>query len=492
MRYSFVALALALAALLAAAAPSQQPADPVAEIASAIRNREFPRALELARSALERSPNDVRLLTMEGITLAALGRHREALAGYRRALTLAPDYLGALEGAAQLEYQAGADGAIPLLERILKLAPQNATAHAMRAVMAAKKRDCETAAQHFAAASSAISSQPNALRQYAACLMRLDRAAEALPVLRQLSALDPADRHARYRLAAAEFMAKTYADSLATLGPLIERKDPEALDLASQAWEAQGDTPRATAALREAIVLSPSDPRLYVDFASLCLVHKSYEAGLAMTNAGLARLPRSAELYIARGVLNVQLARYDEADADFAAAERLDPRQAYGSVARGLAQVQQDDFDKALATVRDQLKSRGNDEFLYYLLAEILSSQGATPGSAEFKEAVGAASRAVALKPDLYLARDVLSRLYLQAGQIDQAIEQCHLALRSNPLDATALYRLIRALQKSGRPGADAEIKDLLKRFNEVREKLRIQEAEETRYRLVEGPSGQK
>jgi tetratricopeptide (TPR) repeat protein len=203
-----------------------------------------------------------------------------------------------------------------------------------------------------------------------------------------------------------------------------------------------------------------------------------------MIDSGLKRSPKSAELYLARGVLDVQLAKYDEADADFATAERIDPRQAYGSLARGLSQIQQSDFDSALVTVREQLKTRRNDEFLYYLLAEILTSQGAQVGSPEFQEAIRAASRAVELKPDFALARDVLSRLYLESGQTERAIEQCRLALRDDPLDATALYRLIRSLQKSGK-ASDAEIQALLKRFNEVREQLNRKEDEEARYKLL-------
>jgi len=309
-------------------------------------------------------------------------------------------------------------------------------------------------------------------------------------VLRQLATLTPADRRVRYRLAAAQFLAKSYTDTIETLNPLSEGKDqePEALDLASAAWEALGDTPRAVAALRQAIVLRPTEARFYVDFASLCLVHKSYQVGVDMINVGIAQAPSTASLYVARGVLHVQLAKYDEADADFAKAEQLDPRQVYGPLARGLSEVQQNDFDKALATVREQLKTRRNDEFLYYLLAEILSSQGAQAGTPEFQEALDAASRAVQIKPDFALARDVLSRLYLESGQVDQAIEQCRLALRDNPMDVTALYRLIRALQQSGRPGAAQEIQVLLKRFNEMRQELAKQEAEEGRYKLVEEP----
>jgi Flp pilus assembly protein TadD len=52
-------------------------------------------------------------------------------------------------------------------------------------------------------------------------------------------------------------------------------------------------------------------------------------------------------------------------------ADQLDPRHSYGPAARGLAQVERNDFDQALATVREQLKTKRDDAFLYYLLAEI-------------------------------------------------------------------------------------------------------------------------
>jgi tetratricopeptide (TPR) repeat protein len=466
----------------------QAPPDPGAEIAAALRTNQYAQAVELAQSALQRSPNNVRILTMEAIALAALHKDNDALAAYEHALTLAPDYIAALEGAAQIEYKLDSDRATPLLDRLLTLRPGDPTAHAMRAVMAWKQQDCETAARHFGLAGEAISSQPSALREYAACLAHLQRPTEAVPVLRRLNTLDPADPRTRYRLSAAQFMAKAYADAIESLSPLTSgaHADPEALDLASAAWEAMGDTPRAVAALRQAIVLAPGNTQLYVDFASLCLTHKSYQVGIDMIAAGLHRSPNAAELYVARGVLNVQLGQYGLADSDFATAERLNPRQTSGSLARGLSQIQQNDFDKALTTVRGQLKTDPKNAFVYYLLAETLTSRGAQADSPEFQEAVAAAAHAVQLKPDFALARDVLSRLYLESGQIDRAIEQCRLALRGDPTDATALYRLIRALQKSNKPGDAEQIPALLKRFNEVRQQARKQEAEEARYRLVE------
>ena len=44
-----------------------------------------------------------------------------------------------------------------------------------------------------------------------------------------------------------------------------------------------------------------------------------------MIDAGLKLQPAAAQLYVARGVLYVQLAEYDKAEADFERAEQLDP-----------------------------------------------------------------------------------------------------------------------------------------------------------------------
>ena len=188
----------------------------------------------------------------------------------------------------------------------------------------------------------------------------------------------------------------------------------------SAAHEALGETPQAVALLRQAVLLDPRNVNLYLDFASLSFTHQSFQVGIDMINAGLTQLPDSGALYLARGVLYVQTAEYGKADADFARAERLDPGRALGSVARGLSQIQQNNLDQALVTIRAQLKVNSKDAFLHYVLAELLSRQGAQAGSPEFRDAVDAAAEAVRLKPDFVLARDVLSRLYLQAGQVDR------------------------------------------------------------------------
>ncbi|MGE5206945.1 MAG: tetratricopeptide repeat protein [Chlamydiota bacterium] len=483
------ALLLLLACCLAGAAFAQTAGQDVAAILSALRARQFDKALQLLGPALERDPKNPQLRTLQGIAFSGQGHSAQALAAFQRALTVSPDYLPALEGAAQLEYQAGSARAVPLLNHILQLRPGDATSHAMLAVLGYKHGDCATAVQHFAAAGEVLDSQPSALRQYAACLARERQPEKATAVFQHLVAMAPSNSGDRRRLAALQLMAEHPQDALATLQPLLQN-DPDSatLQVAASAYEAEQDTPNAVKALRQAIVQSPRDVDLYLDFANISMAHQSFQVGIDMINSGLRLQPKAAALYLARGVLYVQLAQYDKAEADFDSADRLDPRLSATSAAQGLMAEQKDDINSALATVRTKLRAKPNDAFLLYLQADILTRKGAQPGTPEFEQAVASARRAVSADPGLVAAHDVLAKLELQAGNNSEAIAQCRQALQHDPKDQIALYHLIVGLRKSNQR---AELPELLKRLAQLRQQATREEAERNRYKLVENPTTQ-
>ena len=114
----------------------------------------------------------------------------------------------------------------------------------------------------------------------------------------------------------------------------------------------------------------------------------------------------------------MQSGQDEKGEADFEAAEKLNPNQAFVSEAYGLASFQEKDLDTALESVRARLKEHPNDAFLEYLLAQILARQGPAAGSAEFNQAVAAATPAIALDPNLLEDRDVLANLQSQVGPV--------------------------------------------------------------------------
>jgi tetratricopeptide (TPR) repeat protein len=454
-------------------------------IISALRDQQFDQALHLLDAALKSAPANPQFWTMQGVARQGQGNQTEALASFRRAIKLSPNYMPALEKVAQIEYDAGDPAGVPILEHILSLRPDDLTSHAMLAVLQYQKGDCAGAASHFEKATSLFDSKPAALHAYGSCLVKLKRFETAAEVFQRSLALNAGDARERQVLASVQMMAHQPQPALATLEPLLgPAADASSLELASAAYEDLHDTGKAVETLQRAILLDPHNVTLYVDFAALSATHQSVQVGIDVVNDGINLEPKAAQLYFARGVLYVQLADYDKAQADFEKAYELDGNQSLSVAALSLTAVQQNDIPGALAGVRAKLAHRPDDPILLYLEADLLAQQGAEAGSADFAAALRAAKKAVALRPNLGAAHGVLARLYLESGNYAQAAIHGRKALEIDPRDQGSLYRLVQTLKKSGK---NEEIPELLKRIASLRQQAAQNQRELNRYKLVEG-----
>lgn len=482
---------ICLAVLFSCYVVAQTAAQGVVEpIASALRAEEFDRALNLLQPALQRFPNDPELWTMQGVAQASKGQKPEALTSFRRALKILPDNVPALQGTAQIDYDTGNPEGIPVIEHLLRLRPNDLTSHGMLAVLEFQQGQCSKAVTHFERAESLFEAQLPALHAYAACLVKLKRFESAANVLQKAVVLKPNDPRERKVLSSVQLIAHRPQEAIATLEPLLSTApDAQTLELASAAYEDAHDTEKAVDALRRAILLEPENAQLYVDFAAISATHQSFQVGINVVDDGIHLLPKAAPLYFARGVLHVQLAEYEKAQADFEKAYDLDPSQSLSIAAQGLAAVQQNDLTRALAGVQEKLTRKPADPILLYLQADILAQQGAEPGSSEFESALRSAKKAVTLRPTLEPAHSVLGKLYLQGGKYSEAAAQCRKALDIDPKDQTALYHLIQGLRKTDKR---TEIPELLKRLALLRQQATQEEREQYRYKLVEGDTRSK
>jgi len=483
IRIAFSAL---VPALVLACTFAQTADERIDSVASALRNHEFDQALALLRPALQQFPGNDTLWTMQGVAYSGRGQKREALTSFRSALKISPDNIQALQGTAQIEFDAGSMSAIPILKRLLRLRPTDTTSQGMLAVLEYQRGDCAAAVIHFEKAAALFESQVQALNAYATCLVRLRRLDQASSVFQRALTVNPDDPTERQLLASIQLMAHKPQDAIVTLAPLLggDKPDSKSLELAADAYENAHDTEKAVDTLRHAILLDPRDVNAYLDFAAISSAHQSFQIGISVINDGISLQPKAAPLYFARGVLYVQLAEYDKAQADFETAYDLDPNQSLSAAAQGMAAVQQNNLDEALASVQEKLARRPSDPVLLYLQADVLGQKGVEPGSPEFKMALHSALKAVSLRPTLEPARSVLAKLYLQAGQYPEAVAECKKALEIDAKDQSALYHLIQALRKSGKTG---EIPALLKRLAFLRQDETKEEREQYRYKIVEG-----
>jgi tetratricopeptide (TPR) repeat protein len=453
-------------------------------VVSAVQKGDFEGALHSSAIALRSDPNDHRLWTLSGMAYSGLRQHTPAQAAFEHALKIAPYYLPALEGEAQLQYQLGSENARPYLLRILALRPSDPTTHAMLAVLDYRKKDCPAAVPHFQQAGDSISSQPDGLTMYGKCLANSSRFEEAIPILEHATSLDSTKHSARYYLALCEWNVDRNADALANLKALMAAgaSDPKVLELAAGVYESMGESQNAIDLLRQAIITNPKNPDAYLQFAELTYEHGSPKIGIDFLNAGLTQLPREARLYLVRGMLLCQLGEFTEAFEDFETANRYDPALSYVDVAKGIVESQSYKPNEALTQFRAAALEHPDDALTQYLLAET-ASQGEVPNDAE---AMAAVTRAVQLDPKLVAAQDLLAGLYLQHGDKQRAITHSEAALATDPNDQQALYHLTLAMRGTERKG---EIPALIKRLSELKQAERKGNSPQKRlHQLYESP----
>jgi Flp pilus assembly protein TadD len=448
-----------------------------AKVIGLLRAGNATEALSESSQVLKHEPGDCRLWSLQAVAQQALGESAPALKSFQHALLLCTDYLPALEGAAQLEYAAHDPRVVDALRRIIAQRPLDPVSHAMLAGTLASQGKCASALADFRIAQPLFASQPGLLGDYGVCLMQTEHWVDAITVFKQLDTEHPSNR-ATYDLAYAQWKAAQLQSALATLHPLLQTaSDENALILGSSIAEDFGDTVQSVSLLREAILLQPDNIDNYLAFARVAAAHKSYQVGIDMINAGIGVLPDSAPLYVARGVLLVQLSKTAAAIMDFDHAHQLDPKLSAAMDAIGVLQEQQHNDDASLALFRKQAALHPEDALLQFLLAEALSEHS----NGSVTEAIAAAQKASTLEPTYRPALDLLATLYLREGKLKPAVQESEKSLALDANDTQALFTEIRAMRRLGDAAGIATLSERLARAQSANQ---AQTAQQKRYGL--------
>lgn len=450
------------------------------DIRDLIRHGQFPEALAASEQYLKLQPRDARVWTLKGIALQSLTRRPESLEALRHALVLQPEFPPALQASAQIEYETGDPAARKTLERLIAIRPDPA-AHAMLGVLAFERKDCAESASRFENASVAISGQPLARWQFATCLFQLDRFAEAEQQFVTLLA-DKEDNRIRYNLGLARFAGHRYPEAIAALEPLSRRDRPEseAVSILAAAYEANEQTQEAVAALRRAIELYPTEERLYIDLAGLCLEHQSLPLAVEIMETGLKNNSRSARMQTVTGLVYARVGNTEKALEHYAKADKLAPRDGFGPVAQSMMLLEMGAADEAVNLLRAQ-RLRGRNAQVDLALAQALLQKGVErsqlPEVDQLLSGVsgGNDGRVYTLRAKLCLLRD----------QPEQAAQALEAGLKLNPNDRSAAYLLMTVYRRLGR---SEEMRKLQVRVKDLLDTEKREDGEGGRYRLVSAP----
>jgi tetratricopeptide (TPR) repeat protein len=263
-----------------------------------------------------------------GTVLLNLGEAAAALARFRRAGALAPDFAPAAIGAAKaLEALGQGEAAAAAFAAILARTPD-----AIEAIIGAV--GLRFAAGDNAGALAAVEAallrqpeQPALLANQALALVRLRRSDEALLVIERLLALRPDEAEGHWLRAEALRASGRLGEALVAFGRTLARQ-PEHLQAQIGRAATLLDLNRpveALAAQTPLLARAPADPALAVNQAiALSRLHRPAEA-LAFCDRALALEPKNTSALGVRPTLLHDLGRWEEARAAFALAiERLE------------------------------------------------------------------------------------------------------------------------------------------------------------------------
>jgi tetratricopeptide (TPR) repeat protein len=426
------------------------------QAAAAISSHQYTQALAMLAPLLKTHPQDASLWTLRGLALDGAGQTKDSLVSFDRALSIDKSFAPALEGASQTTYRHNDPRAMQYLQRLLAIAPTNEVANAMAGALAYQSHDCEHAAQYFERSGDTVYRDQNALGEFADCLLKKEEVTQAVQVLSRGSELHPESIRLKYNLAVAELQNHNPNEAIRILAPLDSEKDSGLLNLLASAYSEANQPDDAFRILERAIEISPADESNYLDLAILCLEHHQENRSVLAATAGIAKVPKTASLLLIRGVAYAQLADYDKAESDFAAAAQIEPNQPHSTIAMSLLYSDRNQLDKEKALLTNQLKVTPNDAVTNYLLADLLIRAGAEPGQPEFRQAQENLKRSLASKPDSAEAQILMGKLLEREDDLQGALVHFQSALRVEPDNRSALDRQFVILRKLHR-NAEAE-----------------------------------
>jgi tetratricopeptide (TPR) repeat protein len=196
--------------------------------------------------------------------------------------------------------------------------------------------------------------------------------------------------------------------------------------------------------LERAVSSSPTNPQLRMALAQSCLSLKKYDCTLDQYKQMLLQNPESAQAYMLAGEAFDGLDRTEEAIAQFREAEKVGPNEL--NVHHGLAYLlwKQRRFDEAEAEFKLELENDPNSTSSLAYLGDIALKHD------DEAAAMTLLKRAAALPGAIRLTYVDLGILHAQLNQNEEAEASLERAVRMDPTEADAHWRLARLYQTMG------------------------------------------
>lgn len=204
--------------------------------------------------------------------------------------------------------------------------------------------------------------------------------------------------------------------------------------------------PEATGEAFEAVRLQPDSAAAHAEFGTALVAAGKATEGLREFNRALELDPDMAEVRVRKGLVEAGTGKTAQGEASLLQVLRDDPRNLRGRLLLFALYLQQAQWDKGQALLREALNGLPQDAPLYVFMAEGAMRAGKVAGAHDLLDKAKAADPQLA---DAYLAT---SRLYQAQQNMAGAEAELQALLARQPEDADVLFRLAGVQRLAGHP----------------------------------------
>ena len=372
-----------------------------------------------------------------------VGKLDEAVACWRRALELKPDYAETHNNLGlAFKAQGKLDEAVACCRRALELKPDYAEAHNNLGLAFKAQGKLDEA---VACCRRALELKPDYVEAHnnlGAALKQQGKLDEAVACYRRALEMKPDYAKACYNLGVAFNDQGKPAEAVACYRRALELKPdyPQAHSNLGAALQAQGQPDEAVACYRRALQLEPDFAQAHYNLGNALKDQGKLDEAVACWRRALQLKPDFAEAHYNLGLALMNQGKPDEAVACDRRALELKPDDAQAHSSLGVALQAQGKLDEAVACYRRALQLKPDYAQAHANLGLALQAQG------QLDEAVACYRRALELQPDFAEAHANLGSALEEIGNLQGAEDSFRAALRRNSRFAFAHHKLAQLL----------------------------------------------
>ena len=473
-------------------------------------------AEEELRLAVELSPRESRYWAHLGIVLGMQQRLEESATCFDKALKLDPTNLEVRRNLAVKEWQLGRLAtAAENLEVILKAHPTDAHAILLRGMVAEGLKNYPEAAKLLASVLPLVEQRPEStvalgnayyrigekVKARETLLYLLNQTADAEGVFLggQVAANEedyvtaetlflsiqrtyPDPGRLGYSLALAQYRDNRFAESRRTILDLTHagRQTAEIYSLLGWCYQRQKNYDESVAAFERAIDLDPKKEANYVDLGLVLIGFRRYAAADAMAQKAVEALPASSKVYEVKGMAEILMQDYADAERSYARASQLNPQSAEANLGLAESQWAARNVHEAFATFEEGLKQFPQDALHFQEYGRALLKYAEAGDALAEARAVTMLNKAVALDGSLPEPDYLLGNLALRKGRTEEALQHLEQASRLDPKGGKIHFALSLAYRRLGRKA------DAIREF-EIFQKLKAKEEKAPAASLLAG-----